>query len=598
MKIIILYFSLAVILGCSLEVDFKNLSKIASREFETISTPAINSENKDDGEIFLRGNCSLGMSSFTILEPIDLAQKVNCRSDGTWEVRLDLSNQPEGTVVLNTDVADSKQGGVVKFEILKDTVLPSAPGNITDGEFFNSSIRSPYILFTPGSDSGSGVSHHEVRLVRLSDSQVVEDWRPFVSGEYFGDLALAPNTWYRAEVRSVDKVGNKSVTVIGDGWLVDVTAPTKPMNLSYPISYKSLKKTPIISWDSSSDVNGSGIDRYEVRIYKKSEEPVSDWRGLESGKFISDLQLIENTEYYLKVKAYDRAGNSSIEVNGSFWKALQPDCPEEFGDFILVPSLAGYAESDFCVAKYEMKKVNINEVVTAFSQPLLSPWDGWGQEGGSNSCGHCNARLACTRLGPNYKLISNAQWQTIARNIELTSSNWSAGTIGAGAINIGRGIYDGGSKEASNSDLDPCYNTNSPMCEDGTHSHWTKKRTHQLSNGEVIWDFGGNAGERIDDITNNEFGGGMNFRISEITESSHPVIGKIGEVEGRVKDIYGPSGNYGYLNENPWGGLGMAHLKYGPGKTTSNINRGEFGIFGVSQDPASNGSGFRCTYVP
>lgn len=43
----------------------------------------------------------------------------------------------------------------------------------------------------------------------------------------------------------------------------------------------------------------------------------------------------------------------------------------------------------------------------------------------------------CQALGAGFDLMTNAQWQTIARNIENVASNWSGGTPGNGEINHG-----------------------------------------------------------------------------------------------------------------------------------------------------------------
>ena len=47
----------------------------------------------------------------------------------------------------------------------------------------------------------------------------------------------------------------------------------------------------------------------------------------------------------------------------------------------------------------------------------------------------------CSSLGAGYALISNAQWQTIAQNIENVATNWSGGAVGTGGIP--RGHSDG-----------------------------------------------------------------------------------------------------------------------------------------------------------
>ena len=84
--------------------------------------------------------------------------------------------------------------------------------------------------------------------------------------------------------------------------------------------------------------------------------------------------------------------------------------------------------------------------------------------------------------------MTNDQWMTIATNIANKSSNWSNGNVSDGALNRGH----------SNT-----LNTHALAATNGEGSG-TEKRTHTLSNGEVIWDMAGNVWEwtsyRIDQI--------------------------------------------------------------------------------------------------
>lgn len=58
-----------------------------------------------------------------------------------------------------------------------------------------------------------------------------------------------------------------------------------------------------------------------------------------------------------------------------------------------------------------------------------------------------------------YSLITNAQWQTIARNIEQVSANWSGGSVGAGSLNRGHSDSAPNNALAASTDDDPCYDT-------------------------------------------------------------------------------------------------------------------------------------------
>ena len=165
-------------------------------------------------------------------------------------------------------------------------------------------------------------------------------------------------------------------------------------------------------------------------------------------------------------------------------------CP---AGYVKVPyNSAVGTNSDFCVAKFEMK---CNSDVTGLacsnnpiSQSANKPWVNITQ---------ANAIIACSSLGANYHLLTNAERMTVARNIESVAENWSSGTVNTGAINSGHNdSVPNNALEASTDDKN-CYFTGqgtSDVC-----STWDSQiRTHQLSNGESIWDFAGNVIEIID----------------------------------------------------------------------------------------------------
>jgi hypothetical protein len=134
---------------------------------------------------------------------------------------------------------------------------------------------------------------------------------------------------------------------------------------------------------------------------------------------------------------------------------------------------------DFCVAKFEMKDVS----GTPTSQASGLPW----------LVTRPQAKSHCQSLGPKYDLISNQEWMTIARDIELTKENWSSGTVGVGMVN--RGHSDNIPPNVlSIIDTNDSYD----QTLDSIMSNGEQKRTHTLSNGEVIWDFSGNSWEWVD----------------------------------------------------------------------------------------------------
>jgi formylglycine-generating enzyme required for sulfatase activity len=96
-------------------------------------------------------------------------------------------------------------------------------------------------------------------------------------------------------------------------------------------------------------------------------------------------------------------------------------------------------------------------------------------------------------------LISNAEWMTIARNIEAQPSNWRDGIIGS-IDSEGGGLYIGHSDESSNNNILPASeNDNDGYFGTDNISPSNQKRTHILSNGEIIWDLGANVWEWTSD---------------------------------------------------------------------------------------------------
>ncbi len=154
-------------------------------------------------------------------------------------------------------------------------------------------------------------------------------------------------------------------------------------------------------------------------------------------------------------------------------------CPK---DYIFVFNDATYTTRDFCVMKYEAK----NEIGMPVSTPNNLPWV---------NINRATARLKCQSLGLGYDLISNDQWQTIARNIAGVGSNWSTGSVASGELNRGHSDKSPASLQiADGVDNNSCASTGQSC----SSSLWnSQRRTHELSNKFKIWDFSGNAREWV-----------------------------------------------------------------------------------------------------
>lgn len=273
--------------------------------------------------------------------------------------------------------------------------------------------------------------------------------------------------------------------------------------------------------------------------------------------------------------------------------------------YIAVPPLEGYTDKAFCVMKYEAKE-GTNSVPESVATG--TPWV---------SISYTDANTKCTGLGAAYSLISNDEWQTIARNAELEATNWSGGTVGSSdGMNTGHtDNTPNNTLAASTNDSQACEGTGQ-TCSDTVWN--TQRRTHKLSNGKVIWDLGGNVAEFMKDKYDSAASLGAGANMSQVTDTSHPtsitlVAGSVSRSR-KVKAHFGPKGDYTSLSSAPYGGLG----EYGAEDffifTTSDAadrlvyrasrydSLGGAGIFttegGLALSTDSNRIGFRCVHNP
>lgn len=252
-------------------------------------------------------------------------------------------------------------------------------------------------------------------------------------------------------------------------------------------------------------------------------------------------------------------------------------CPD---NYIFVPALAGYTTLDFCVAKYEMKTDGYGMPI---SQAAGTPWV---------SIDRPSARAKCKALGVGFDMISNDQWQSIARNIAGVGSNWFGGVVG-GAGQLNRGHSDGLPNNflaAVTDDNDPCNGTGQ-TCSSSTWD--SQRRTHTLSNGNVIWDFAGNVAEWVTNDSN--ISNGATAYISTLNDGLLRQT-RFGAASGTICTTTGSS---------PYCGMGQGQFAF----TSGGVHRGgdwtsgiATGIFATSLNTVTSvgtaSKGFRCVFIP
>jgi flagellin-like protein len=203
---------------------------------------------------------------------------------------------------------------------------------------------------------------------------------------------------------------------------------------------------------------------------------VSSCRGNVSGLaniiIVTNYGIFDSHIYISKSLLLSSLSSLSIDCSGLLG-----------GEWISVPDIAPFTSSPFCVMKYEAKDDLSGNCATGDttgcpnSNVTSLPWVNISQN---------NAKTECDSLNNGtgyYHLINNAEWMSIARNVEQQGNNWNSTSVGVGSLKQGNnglsvpGVsYDGAGPEQSS---------------DGVND----TGSFVLSNGEVIWDLSGNVWE-------------------------------------------------------------------------------------------------------
>ena len=268
------------------------------------------------------------------------------------------------------------------------------------------------------------------------------------------------------------------------------------------------------------------------------------------------------------------------------------NCP---AGYVEVPANAALeVDCNFCVMAFEAK--NVGGVAT--SQAANTPWV---SISATNAFAKCRD-ISADGYNGDFALISNPEWMTIARNMENEGANWYGGVFGVSGSMLARGHSDNvpaGALAVSDT-TNPYSDTSGDSAGDAMGSGWEQRRTHTLSNGNVVWDFAGNVYEWVDWDAFND-----NVFTKGPTNVEPGTWFNVTDVSGDVQESdLSPSGSYilasanGYLGMGRWtGGNGAASVR--GGYWGFGVSSGVFTLsLGFLPNYTLTNVGFRCVYRP
>lgn len=389
-------------------------------------------------------------------------------SSGTFSVNIDFSSAADGTnIAANISDAAGNAANPGNTILSKDTAGPtvtlSTPSDPVSSTFTVTATFSEDITglslgnFIVGNGSKSN-------FTTASASVYTIDVIPGTDGNVTVDLSAAVVT---------DLAGNDNAAA---SQLVVV--------------YDSIYPSPTIS-SAQNDLTTAGT----LNITVTFDEAVTSFTGSSvdiDGGDLSAFTVVSGTTYTFDVINLDRDVSIELDPGAAFDAAGNPSNSDGLDieispcqpGYILVPGDPDYRTHDFCVMKYEARQ-DSGDVpgVTATDMPWIS-------------IDQVTAKTVCSALGVGYYLMGNDEWLTIGRNISQQTVNWDSGTIGTGTVF--QGHSDNSPNYGCAADADDTKGYVETDCTPKfTGGPSDQKRTHQLANGQVLWDFVGNYGEWV-----------------------------------------------------------------------------------------------------
>jgi hypothetical protein len=134
-------------------------------------------------------------------------------------------------------------------------------------------------------------------------------------------ISIASNT-------AQDSLGNQSLAdTSSTAATVDNSGPSAPI-VTLGVTPYNLTNSPVITYSAASDIGGSTVASYQVRIVNTSDSTtVRSWATHTSGTDVGSLGLDMNTEYTVYVRAVDALGNNGSSSTAVTWTTVDGiDC--------------------------------------------------------------------------------------------------------------------------------------------------------------------------------------------------------------------------------------------------------------------------------
>lgn len=243
-------------------------------------------------------------------------------ANGTWNSTINFSSLSDGNI--NLQLYDSSSGSLLKsYTVLKDIILPTLGGVVSDGIYYSSFSSSPILTWSTGSDTGgSGIQKYQIAIGSGSGGTQILNWTDIgnVTSYQITGLSLSEGTSYYPSVRVVDFAGNPSAIINGDGWIADAAGPLAPAAVYDGEQIPSTSYSSWIAWTAATST-GASVATYEVRIVDSSNTQVVAWTlvGNVLGYGFTGLTLTEGQTYRAEVRAIDVAGNTGATTQGDGW---------------------------------------------------------------------------------------------------------------------------------------------------------------------------------------------------------------------------------------------------------------------------------------